>query len=77
MAELGSLNAGTPGQPIQSRSAKRANEGLVCIATAILAMEVLSTGFAGWGTSYPEARKKAQALLQEYIPSQRAWLIKR
>jgi hypothetical protein len=60
-----------------SRSAKRANEGLVCIATAILAMEVLSTGFAGWGTSYPEARKKAQALLQEYIPSQRAWLIKR
>jgi hypothetical protein len=60
-----------------SRSAKRANEGLVCIATAILAMEVLSTGFAGWGSRYPEARKKAQALLQEYIPSQRAWLIKR
>jgi hypothetical protein len=40
-------------------------------------MEVLSTGFAGWGTRYPEARKKAQALLQEYIPSHRAWLIKR
>jgi hypothetical protein len=59
-----------------SRSAKRANEGLVCIATTILAMEVLSTGFAGWGTRYPVARKKAQALLQEYIPSRRAWLMK-
>jgi hypothetical protein len=60
-----------------SRSAKRAKEGLVCIATAILAMEVLSTGFAGWGTRYPAARKKAQALLQEYVPSRRAWLIER
>jgi hypothetical protein len=59
-----------------SRSAKRANAGLVCIATAILAMEVLSTGFAGWATLYPGARKKAQAILQESIPSGRAWLMK-
>jgi hypothetical protein len=60
-----------------SRSAKRANEGLVCIATIILAIEILATGFAGWGARYPVARKKAQALLEEFVPSSRAWLIER
>jgi hypothetical protein len=60
-----------------SRSAKRANEGLVCIATIILAIEILATGFAGWGIRYPAARKKAQALLEEFVPSSRAWLIER
>jgi hypothetical protein len=60
-----------------SRSAKRANEGLVCIATVILAVEILATGFAGWGVRYPGARKRAQALLEEYVPSSRAWLIER
>jgi len=58
-----------------SRSAKRANEGLVCIASIILAIEVLSSGVAGWGNRYPNARKKAQALLEEYVPGSRAWLI--
>jgi hypothetical protein len=60
-----------------SRSAKRANEGLVAIASIILAVEILSSGFAGWGNRYPNARKKAQALLEEYVPSSRAWLIER
>jgi hypothetical protein len=60
-----------------SRSAKRANEGLVCIASIILAIEILSSGLAGWGNRYPHARKKAQALLQEYVPSSRAWLTER
>ncbi len=60
-----------------SRSAKRANKGLVAIASIILAIEILSTGFAGWGNRYPNARKKAQVLMEEYVPSARAWLIER
>ena len=60
-----------------SRSAKRANEGLVAIASIILAIEILSSGFAGWGSRYPNARKKAQALLEEHVPSSRTWLIER
>jgi hypothetical protein len=60
-----------------SRSAKRANEGLVSIASVILAVEILSIGFAGWGNRYPAARKKAQALLEEYVPGSRPWLIER
>jgi hypothetical protein len=60
-----------------SRSAKRANEGLVGIATIILAIEILATGFAGWGIRYPAARKRAQAILEEFVPSSRAWLIER
>jgi hypothetical protein len=59
------------------RSAKRANEGLVCIATIILAIDILATGIAGWGIRYPAARKKAQALLEEFVPSSRAWLVER
>src|ERR1700722_17697480 len=60
-----------------SRGAKKANEGFVLVATVILATEILASGFAGWGTRYPGARKKAQALLAEYVPSSRAWLIER
>jgi hypothetical protein len=60
-----------------SRSAKRANEGLVGIATIILAIEILATGFAGWGIRYPAARKRAQTILEEFVPSSRAWLIER
>ncbi len=60
-----------------SRSAKRANEGLVCIATIILAIEILSTGVAGWGVRYPMARKKATLLTEEFVPSLRSWLIER
>src|SRR5271170_6361679 len=60
-----------------SRSAKLANEGLVAIASIILAIEILSGGFAGWGSRYLNARKRAQALLEEYVPSSRTWLIER
>ena len=60
-----------------SRGAKKANEGFVLVATVILATEILASGFAGWATRYPGARKKAQALLAEYVPSSRAWLIER
>jgi hypothetical protein len=58
-----------------SRSAKRANEGLIGIATLILALEILTTGTAGWGDRYPGARKSAQAIRDEFVPNARPWLI--
>ena len=60
-----------------SRSAKKANEGFVLIATVILSIEILAIGFAGWAMRYPAACKKAQAWLAEYVPGARAWLIER
>ena len=60
-----------------SRGAKKANEGLVQIATLILSTEILAIGLAGWATRYPAARKKARALLAEYVPSSRARLTER
>src|SRR5215467_3351491 len=35
-----------------SRGAKKANEGLVVIATLILSTEILAIGLAGWATRY-------------------------
>ena len=47
-----------------SRSAKRANEGFVRIATTILALEILASSFAGWAGLHPEAALIARTLLQ-------------
>jgi hypothetical protein len=58
-----------------SRSAKRANEGLIGIATLILALEILATGTAGWSDRYPAERTKAQAIRDEFLPKARPWLI--
>lgn len=46
-----------------SRSAKKANDGFVRIATTILALEILATSFAGWAGLYPEANQLARTLL--------------
>jgi hypothetical protein len=59
------------------RSAKRANEGFVLIATAILSLEVLASGFASWSTRFPAARRRADAILQQYTVSSRTWLMDR
>jgi hypothetical protein len=58
-----------------SRSAKRANEGLIGIATLILALEILATGTAGWGDRYPSERNMAQTIRDEFLPNARPWLI--
>jgi hypothetical protein len=58
-----------------SRSAKRANDGLIGIATLILALEILATGTAGWGDRYPAERTKALAIRDEFVPNARPWLI--
>jgi hypothetical protein len=60
-----------------ARRAKKSKDGLVTIAAVILSTEILATGFAGWGSRYPGAQKKARKLLDEHIPSSRAWLLER
>jgi hypothetical protein len=60
-----------------ARGAKKANEGLVMIATLILSTEILAIGLAGWATRYPAARKIARDLLADYIPGSRARLTER
>jgi hypothetical protein len=60
-----------------SRSAKKANEGLVFVATVILSTEILASGFAGWGARYPAARRQAQSMIAKHIRSARAPLIER
>jgi hypothetical protein len=60
-----------------ARSAKKSNDGLVTVAAVILSTEILATGFAGWGSRYPGAQKKARKLLDDHIPSSRAWLLER
>ncbi|MGY3551417.1 hypothetical protein ACVWZ4_006742 [Bradyrhizobium sp. USDA 4472] len=47
-----------------TRSAKKANEGFVQIATTILALEILASSFAGWNAIYPIAGEAAREVLQ-------------
>jgi hypothetical protein len=60
-----------------TRSAKRANEGYLLIATTILSLEVLASDFAGWSARYPTAKRRAHAVLQEYTLNSRTWLMDR
>ena len=46
-----------------AKSAKKANECFVTIATIILSMEILASNFAGWSSIYPAAGEKARAFL--------------
>jgi hypothetical protein len=52
-----------------ARSAKKANEGFVLIATAILSLEVLASDFAGWGRRFPWAKRKAEEFRREHLPN--------
>ena len=47
-----------------TRSAKKANDGFVEIASTILALEILASSFAGWTALYPEAGARALAVLK-------------
>jgi hypothetical protein len=59
------------------RSAKKANESYVLIATTILAVEVLACGFASWGMRFPAAKRKAHMLLSQYSLNSRTCLMDR
>jgi hypothetical protein len=60
-----------------ARSAKKAQEGFLCIATIILSVEILVSGFAGWSAIYPEAADRARAILKnhDFLHSQRLPLL--
>jgi len=60
-----------------TRSAKKANDGFVLIATTILSLEVLASDFASWSGRFPAAKKRAIAILQEYTLNSRTWLMDR
>jgi hypothetical protein len=60
-----------------ARSAKRANEGFVLIATTVLSLEVLANDFATWSSKYPSAKRRARAILQEFTLSSRTGLMDR
>jgi hypothetical protein len=47
-----------------TRSAKKANEGFVGIATVILSLEILASSFAGWSAIYPVPGEMARAILK-------------
>jgi hypothetical protein len=60
-----------------TRSAKRANDGFVLIATTILSLEVLASDFASWSARFPGAKRRALAILREYTLNSRTWLMDR
>jgi hypothetical protein len=60
-----------------ARSAKRANEGFVLIATTILSLEVLASDFASWSAKYPAAKRRSLAIFQEFTVHSRTWLMDR
>ena len=47
-----------------TRSAKKANEGFVRIATTILSLEILASRFAGWSNVYPKEASRSRAILK-------------
>jgi hypothetical protein len=47
-----------------TRSAKKSNEGFVNIATTLLSLEILASGFADWSALYPLAASRAGATLK-------------
>jgi hypothetical protein len=57
-----------------TRSGKKANECYVTVATVILSLEILASGFAGWGERFPAARRRANLLLGNYLPNSRTHL---
>jgi hypothetical protein len=57
-----------------ARSGKKANECYATVATVILSLEILASGFAAWGERFPAARRRADLLLGNYLPSSRTRL---
>lgn len=49
-----------------TRSAKKSNDGFAQIATALLALEILASSFAGWSAIYPQAASAAKSILRRH-----------
>jgi len=58
-----------------TRQAKKAVEGYVFIITVILSLEVLASDFAGWGTRFPSAKRKARVAMDHYLQTARTRLL--
>ena len=54
---------------------KKALKGYMLIMTLLLSLEVLASDFAGWGTRFPMAKRKATAVLNKYLPTTRIRLL--
>ncbi len=50
----------------KSRTAKRANESFLSIATTIVSLEVLARDFASWGKRFPAAKREAEKVLGDH-----------
>ncbi len=59
----------------KSRSAKRANESLVLIATVVLSLEILVRDFSGWGKRFWSAKRTAEGLLADFELKPRTWFL--
>jgi hypothetical protein len=58
-----------------ARSAKKANEGFVLIASTILSLELLANDFSGWSARFPAEKMRAIAILQKHRVSSRTRLM--
>jgi hypothetical protein len=58
-----------------TRSAKRSNDGFAQIATTLLSLEVLASGFAGWNRIHQQAATRAHAILERGTPGPRTPLM--
>jgi hypothetical protein len=56
------------------RSAKR-HEAQTYLVSIVLAIETLGSNFAGWGDRYPDAKRKADEILNTYFIANRARLL--
>jgi len=59
----------------KSRTAKRANDSFLQIATSIVALEVLARDFSGWGKRFPAAKREAEKILGGLPQLRRTWLM--
>jgi hypothetical protein len=59
----------------KSRTAKRANESFLSIATTIVSLEVLARDFASWGNRFPAAKREAEKVLGDLPSRRRTWLM--
>jgi hypothetical protein len=59
----------------RSRTARRANDHFLQIATTIVSLEVLARDFSGWGKRFPAARREAEKLAERLPQLRRTWLM--
>ncbi len=59
----------------KSCNSSERNEYSTYLASIVLSIECLGCDFAGWGTRYPEAKKKADGILDNYLANKRMRLL--